>query len=205
MSAIDSVLILTGGTSRRMGVDKADSAFGSGRTLLGYVYAGMGTDRKILIAGPEREYPALYFREDPPGAGPVAAIAAALEKVELRNSAVIAVIAVDTPFGIQWLLKQELDEGSDALIPRDVNDREHYLCALYRCSSLHAAIDQLPTVANASMRDLISHFDVIKFADNPHTEDLSSAEVLLDINTPADLELAHSIRERLNMSSVRTS
>lgn len=205
MSAIDAVLVLTGGTSRRMGVDKADSPFGPDHTLLGYVHEAIGNKREILVAGPDREFPALYFREDPPGAGPVAAIAAALEKVELRNSAVIAVIAVDTPFGIQWLLKQELDEGSDALIPRDINGREHYLCALYRCSSLRAAIDQLPTVAHASMKDLISHLDEVTCVDNPSTDDLTSAEVLLDINTPADLELAHSIRERLNMSSVRTS
>lgn len=205
MSAIDAVLILTGGTSRRMGVDKADSPFSSDHTLLGYLHAEVGTDKHICIAGPERDYPAQYFREDPPGAGPVAAIAAVLEKVELENSAVIAVIAVDTPFGLQWLLKQELAHGSDALIPRDVNGREHYLCALYRSSSLRDAVDQLPTATNASMKDLISHLDVIAYADNPCTDDLNSTEVLLDINTPADLEVANGIYERLMKNSLGTS
>ena len=187
-----------------MGVDKADSAFGPDHTLLGYLHEAIGTTREILVAGPDREFPALYFREDPPGAGPVAAIAAALDKVELPKCSVMAVIAVDTPFGIQWLLRQELDEGSDALIPRDINGREHYLCALYRCSSLRTAIDQLPTVTNASMKDLISHLDEITCADNPSTDDLNSAEVLLDINTPADLEVALGIHERLIKRSLST-
>ena len=179
----------------RMQADKAELEFGPHQTLLGYVHASVGSGRPILIAGPDRDVTATYVREDPLGGGPVAAIAAALSHVETQT---LAVIAVDTPFGSSWLLHQELDPAIDAVIPRDVTGKEHYLCALYRTSALRVAIKQLPAAANSSMKELISFLGEIAFIDSPTTEELTASEVLLDVNTPDDLELAHSVRTRLS-------
>lgn len=197
MSANQAIVILTGGTSRRMASDKADLPFGSDHTLLGYILSQIQRDNQVLIAGPPRPYPATYLREDPPGGGPVAALAAALTRVE---SEYLAVLAVDTPFGASWLLHQRLSPGIDALIPCDDNGREHYLCALYRSAALRDALQVLGTANNASMKDLMNHFGDIEYVRSPSTPELSATELLLDVNTPVDLELAHSIRTRLQES-----
>ena len=61
-----SVILLTGGTSRRMGTDKANVRFGSGTLLdfvLGHVPAGLHT----VVVGPDSGQPVQFVREDPPG------------------------------------------------------------------------------------------------------------------------------------------
>lgn len=187
-----SVVILTGGTSRRMGQDKASLDFG-GESLLEFVMGLIPAGNRVVVVGETTDTPATYIREEPEGGGPVAALHAALVHVP---SASFRVIAVDTPFGLPWLLEQQLPPGSEALIPRDSQGRPHYLCAEYRTSGVAQAIQDLGDPRNASMNELVSKFTDVEYVDNPHTETLMSAEVLLDINTPEDLMRAHVIRDR---------
>ena len=188
-----SVVILTGGTSRRMGQDKAALDFG-GESLLEFVVGLIPTGNKIVVVGETTDIPATYVREEPVGGGPVAALHAALMHVP---SASFRVIAVDTPFGLPWLFEQQLPPGSEALIPRDSQGRPHYLCAEYLTSGVAQAIHNLGDPRNASMNELVSKFTNVEYVDDPHTETLMSAEVLLDINTPEDLMRAHAIRDRV--------
>ena len=187
-----SVVILTGGTSRRMGQDKASLDFG-GESLLEFVMGLIPAGNRVVVVGETTDTPATYIREEPEGGGPVAALHAALVHVP---SASFRVIAVDTPFGLPWLLEQHLPPGSEALIPRDSQGRPHYLCAEYRTSGVAQAIQDLGDPRNASMNELVSKFTDVEYVDNPHTETLMSAEVLLDINTPEDFMRAHVIRDR---------
>lgn len=188
-----SVLILTGGTSKRMGRDKASVDVG-GRTLLECVCDQVPENFPLLIAGDPTPVSATYIREEPVGSGPVAAVAAALPHV---HTPVLYVIAVDTPFGVSWLLDQQLPEGVDAVIPRSIEMREHYLCAAYRTDSLRHAISQLETAENASMRALIEKLGRVSIVDSPSTDKLRSTEVLLDVNSPADLDAARAIAARI--------
>ena len=188
-----SVLILTGGTSKRMGRDKASVDVG-GRTLLECVCDQVPENFPLLIAGDPTPVSATYIREEPVGSGPVAAVAAALPHV---RTPVLYVIAVDTPFGVSWLLDQQLPEGVDAVIPRSIEMREHYLCAAYRTDALRNAISQLETVENASMRSLIQRLGRVAIVDSPSTDELQSTEVLLDVNSPADLDAARAIAARI--------
>jgi molybdopterin-guanine dinucleotide biosynthesis protein A len=71
------------------------------------------------------------------------------------------------------------------------------LCALYRTASIERALIELGSAANSSMRDLVGHLSTIEYVDAPETDLLSTEELLLDINTPTDLEIAHEIRKRI--------
>lgn len=187
-----SVVILTGGTSRRMGQDKASVNFG-GTSLLEFVVGMIPAGMNIVVVGKPSNIPAIHVREEPIGGGPVAALHAALPHI---TSLSFRVIAVDTPFGLPWLLQQQLTLGQEALIPLNAQGRPHYLCAEYNSVSFAHATNRLGGPQNASMKDLVSMFTEVEYLDNPHTETLTSTEVLLDINTPADLVRAHTIRVR---------
>lgn len=187
-----SVVILTGGTSRRMGQDKATLNFG-GTSLVEFVVGLVPFGMNVVMVGKPGKLPVIHVREDPIGGGPVAALHAALPHIP---SASFCVIAVDTPFGLPWLLQQQLTLGQEALIPLNAQGRPHYLCAEYNSVSFAHAINRLGGSQNASMKDLVSMFTEVEYLDNPHTETLTSTEVLLDINTPADLVRAHTIRAR---------
>jgi molybdenum cofactor guanylyltransferase len=187
-----SIVILTGGTSRRMGRDKASVDFG-GTSLLEFVLAQVPEGTSIIIVGEQRDMSATYVREDPPGGGPVAAIHAALPHVSSES---FRVIAVDTPFGVPWLFQHALRPGVDAEIPRDANGRPHYLCAQYNTPSFASVVSMLGTPENASLKEVVSHLKVVEYIDQPHTHTLNSEELLLDINTQEDLIRARAIRLR---------
>jgi hypothetical protein len=76
-------IVLAGGTGRRLGGDKPSTRIAGWPMLDHVLLACAGASRRI-VAGPRRI--ALtdpqFCREDPPGAGPVAAIAAALPLVD---------------------------------------------------------------------------------------------------------------------------
>ena len=99
-----SAVILAGGRAARLGgIDKPGLEV-RGRTLLATVVAaasGAGAAR-IVVVGPE--YPdlaACFVREDPPGAGPFAALRCGLGQLggpAGPSSARVAVLAADLPF-----------------------------------------------------------------------------------------------------------
>ena len=179
-----SVILLTGGTSRRMGTDKANVRFGSGTLLdfvLGHVPAGLHT----VVVGPDSGQPVQFVREDPPGSGPVAAVTAGLACVFTSQ---IALAAVDVPLAIPWLLTVGLKPDSSALIPQDAEGRAHPLNALYDVKALRAALQALGSPANQSMQSLIAHLTDIEYVQACDTS--IGDQLLLDVNTPADLERA---------------
>jgi molybdopterin-guanine dinucleotide biosynthesis protein A len=192
-----SVVLLAGGSSRRMGSDKANIEFGSG-TLLTFqlkqipstysvVAVGETIDARSKITGPTITGPTMsWTRENPPGAGPVAALAAGLELV---NTPAIALIAVDAPFALPRLLQCKLDSNSHALIPREHGGKVQYLAGLYRSESLRRALKQLGSPTNKSMRELTAHLPSIDYLELG-TEDASD---FMDIDTPQDLVTAREI------------
>lgn len=187
-----SVILLAGGSSRRMGSDKANVEFGSG-TLLTFqlkqipstysvVVVGETIDTRSKITGPT----ITCTRENPPGAGPVAALASGLELV---NTPAIALIAVDAPFALPRLLQCKLDSNSHALIPREHGGKVQYLAGLYRSESLRRALKQMGSPTNKSMRELTAHLPSIDYLELG-TEDASD---FMDIDTPQDLVTAREI------------
>ena len=102
--AFDAVVLAGGRGTRLGGTDKPGLIVG-GQTLLGAVVSAVtsaGADR-IVVVGPERQPGDLarargrvrYAREDPPGRGPVAALACGLDQV---SAPLVVLLAADLPF-----------------------------------------------------------------------------------------------------------
>ena len=182
-----SVILLTGGTSRRMGTDKASLRFGAG-TLLDFVLGQVPAGLHTVVVGPDSGHAVQFVREDPPGSGPVAAVSAGLSYVSTSR---VAVAAVDVPCAIPWLLTVGLKPDSSALIPQDADGRAHPLNALYDVKALRAALQAMGSPANQSMQSLIAHLRNIEYVQASDTS--IGEQLLLDVNTPADLERAATL------------
>src|SRR3954451_22611863 len=78
------------------GVDKPALRVGS-TSLLDRVLAAVRDASSVVVVGPLRatELPVAWVREEPPGGGPVAALAAGLPLV---TAPLVAVLAADLPF-----------------------------------------------------------------------------------------------------------
>jgi molybdopterin-guanine dinucleotide biosynthesis protein A len=182
-----SVILLTGGSSRRMGGDKAGLEFGND-TLLTFHLKQIPREFPVVVVGEpiDNRLGVTCTREDPPGAGPVAAIASGMEAV---TTPVVLVLAVDTPFALPQLLRLELGPESHALIPRDPSGKAQYLAGLYRSDSLRLALGRLGSPDNKSMRELTSHLQLIDY----HELSPKDAQDFMDLDTPEDLATAREL------------
>jgi molybdopterin-guanine dinucleotide biosynthesis protein A len=91
-----SVIVLAGGRNRRMGgVDKVSLSV-NGSTLLDRVLDAWPLDAQLVVVGPRRttRRSVTWCREQPPGGGPVSAVAAGLGEAAGR---LIALVAGDMP------------------------------------------------------------------------------------------------------------
>jgi molybdopterin-guanine dinucleotide biosynthesis protein A len=92
-----AALILAGGRATRLGgVDKVLIEV-DGLTLLERSIRAVAGADPIVIVGPERdiEKPVVWVREDPPGSGPVAALAAGVAVLDLPGETHVALLAGD--------------------------------------------------------------------------------------------------------------
>jgi molybdopterin-guanine dinucleotide biosynthesis protein A len=179
-------MILTGGASSRFGSDKSQALLGS-NSLIENLLAGLPSEIEIVIVGPQMQStsrPVQYARESPSGGGPVAAIHAGLD---LIHSEFVAIIATDMPFAHRILnvLIANLPENEDATIPLDSQGVRQTLCSLYRTESVRRAIAELGVTHGQSMRNLTHLLSVRELQLEP-----SLQRILLDIDTPSDLEQA---------------
>jgi molybdopterin-guanine dinucleotide biosynthesis protein A len=175
-------VVLAGGSARRLhGADKALIEVG-GVTLLERVVAALAGAGRIVVVGPKRDFdlPVLWIQEEPPGSGPVPALAAGLS---LATTPLVAVVAVDMPFVSSEVIVRLAHEvqGRDGAVVRDGSGRDQMLLAVYRTDSLHRRLAALPDHAGTSMRDLIEGLDVQRVGD-----DISS----FDCDTPEDVAAA---------------
>lgn len=186
-----SAMILTGGSSSRFGSDKSQAKFGA-HSLIEKLLITLPSEIDIVIVGPQlmsatREV--TYTQENPRGGGPVAAIAAGLK---LIDSEFVAIIATDMPFAsaILAVLTQNFPETDDAVIPLDSVGIPQPLCALYRSDALVRALTELGSTQGQSMRNLVQNLSVKELRLEPAVR-----RILLDVDTPSDLERAISLNE----------
>ena len=189
-----SVVVLTGGASRRMGSDKATLVV-DGLTLLERTLSGVPDDVAVVVAGPEVSVPGVGRRrvtfapEDPPGGGPVAGLDAALAHV---STAVVVVLATDLPFvgrtpaelAARLLGAGEPDGVLEGVLAADASGRTQQLCAAYRTAALRGAIAAGGSPTGAAMRDVVARLRV-------EVADAASGAVIgdptWDVDTPEDL------------------
>jgi molybdopterin-guanine dinucleotide biosynthesis protein A len=137
-------IVLAGAPSRRLGgTDKPAVLVGGSSMLERVIGACSGADR-VVVAGPRRSGTAgvLWCQESPVGAGPVAALAAA---VPLVRAAVVVTLAADLPFvapAVPVLLGALADADVAVLVDR--TGRRNLLAAAWHTAALRqrlAAVD----------------------------------------------------------------
>jgi molybdopterin-guanine dinucleotide biosynthesis protein A len=109
-----AAVILTGGTAARLdGTDKATLAF-AGRSLLEHALDAVSGADEVVVVGPEvpTSQPVVHAREDPPGGGPLAGIAAGAAAVTRQPELVVA-LAVDMPHVTRATIRRLLDAVGD--------------------------------------------------------------------------------------------
>jgi molybdopterin-guanine dinucleotide biosynthesis protein A len=157
-------LVLAGGRAERLGgTDKPAIVIGTS-TLLDRVIAAAHGAQRVIVVGPRRETASAvqWTREQPPGGGPVAAIAAGLPLVE---QAWCLLLAADLP-GIAPavpILLTSAARADAAVLTQD--QRRNHLAAVWRTTALRAALDALDTVDGAPARQLYAGVDVVDVTD----------------------------------------
>ncbi|HEX2178805.1 MAG TPA: molybdenum cofactor guanylyltransferase, partial [Actinomycetota bacterium] len=180
-----SGLLLTGGTSRRMGADKA-------RQLVGGQAMGALAGRALLkVAGPVLSLgpdPGLGLEPlDDPRRGPLAALAAGLRHLaNLGLEQPVLLLACDLPFvtpGLLRLVTQRLGGGGGA-VPT-AQGRLQPLAACYSPAVLPVA-DRLVSRGVLSMRALL---DEIEVNEVPEAEwrRVAGPRALDDVDTRRDM------------------
>jgi molybdopterin-guanine dinucleotide biosynthesis protein A len=158
LPAYDAIL-LAGGYGRRMGgVDKAALVV-RGRPLGARVRSAVEGAARVVVVGPDRPWLAadVVTREDPPGAGPLAALAAGLAHVAHE---VAVVVAVDLPFldGSHLdTLRTALAENPDTEVALAVDEtgRDQLLLAAWRAGRLRARVAAYGALADRPLRGLL--------------------------------------------------
>jgi molybdopterin-guanine dinucleotide biosynthesis protein A len=156
-------VVLAGGEGRRLdGADKALLRVG-GRTLLDRMLAAVTGAATVAVVGPPREVAApmaiTWCREEPPGGGPVPAVAAGLE---VGRAPVVVVLAVDHPF----VERATVDALTAAVGARDgahgvgEDGRAQPLVAAYRRSSLAEALARSARLSGLRLRDVLAPLDL---------------------------------------------
>ncbi|MFB6774009.1 NTP transferase domain-containing protein [Streptomyces sp. NPDC056337] len=132
-------VVLAGGAARRLGgADKPGLRVG-GRALLDRVLAACaGARTTVVVADPRpTARPVTWAREDPPGGGPLAALAAGLRHTTAEY---VVVLSADLPFlgepTVARLLSALAASDADGVLLTDADGRDQPLVAAYRASAV---------------------------------------------------------------------
>jgi molybdopterin-guanine dinucleotide biosynthesis protein A len=148
-------VVLAGGTARRLGgADKAEVEVG-GTRLLDRVLDAVAEASRIVVVGPARptRRPVVWTRESPPGAGPVAALAAGLAATA---APIVVVLAVDLPLVDDSVVTSLVAaiEGDGAVLV-DPSGRDQTLAGAYVRAALTARLQTLGRTEGVAMRALV--------------------------------------------------
>jgi len=179
----DAVILAGGRSSRLGGVPKSGLVY-DGATLLERALAAAHGARSLVVVGPrpERLPPgALTVREDPPFAGPAAAIAAGLDELgrgEKPPAPWVLVLACDMPHAATAVgpLLAVLGEhpGAEGVLGLSPDGRKQPLLAVYATGALRGAIAAQTaegTLTNAPVFRLLASLDLLTAAVPEHAAD----------------------------------
>lgn len=183
-------MLLTGGTSRRMGRDKAaipiDTPIGP-VTLAQHTWGLLGqVCARAVEVGPGRAG-AWSVREDPPGGGPLAAVAAGWEALAGSGwTGAVLVVATDLPRLTGGLLRWLGTHPAEGAVVPLAGGRVQPLCARYRPADLELAT-RLVAQGRRAMTDLLEAVHPVLIAESEWSVPAGGAGALDDVDTPADL------------------
>ncbi|HEX9713958.1 MAG TPA: NTP transferase domain-containing protein [Actinomycetota bacterium] len=179
-------LLLTGGTSRRMIVDKATLRFGTSTLAAHAARALVAIADPVLAVG--HEAGTGLETVDDPKEGPLVALVVGADELAARGATgPIVLLGCDIPLISPHMLSHiaaALD-GHDAAVP-DVDGRPQPMVGCYAQSAIAVARD-LVAREHRAMHELLAHIDLFQVRD---WHDAGGPEELIDVDTPEDLEEA---------------
>lgn len=169
---------------------------------------------EVVVVGPSRatERTVRWVREDPPGGGPVAAIAAglaALSDSRRRDSTVadradpwLGVFAADLPFLATetvhslWTAATEAEPGGDGAVAVDAEGREQWLAGVYRRDALRSKIAEQggEGVRGLPVRRLVRDLRLLRIPQ--------PGQAVLDCDTWEDVDAARQIADSTTRSVI---
>ncbi|BDH56626.1 molybdenum cofactor guanylyltransferase [Tsukamurella sp. PLM1] len=182
-ASFDAAIIVAGGRSRRLGLDKPEQVVGGVRLLDVALHAVDGA--RTIVVGPPRAVPpgVRVVREDPPGTGPLAAIAAGIASLP-DDVRVVAVLASDLPEidrgTVEALAGLRARTGAPVALAEDLAGRAQYLLAVWDAAALRSALAAAGDPAGRPIR-------VVVPADAPRLRVDTG-----DVDTPEDLRRART-------------
>lgn len=191
MTGYDALVLAGGQAARLGGVDKPAVKVGDVTMLDRVLAAVSGATRRIVVGGQLRPQAAdVCTCEEPPGGGPVAAIAAGLPHV---GEPVALVLAADLPFltaGTVEDLLAGLATGVDAAVLVDEAGRDQLLLALWRTAALRSRLAVIGGPAGPAGRPVRELFDTVPAARIPGGSQAGQPPPWLDCDTAEDLRRA---------------
>jgi molybdopterin-guanine dinucleotide biosynthesis protein A len=172
-----------------MGADKALLEVGGQRFVDRAAAALCAVADPALEVGPG--WSALRsVREDPPGSGPLAAVATGAAALRAGgHDGPVIVLAVDMPFVTAELLRLLAERpGPATAVPR-AGGHPQVLCARYGPDAL-AGIDRLLAAGGVSLRKLVEAMAAegeVGWIEPEEWSAVAAAEALADVDTPDDL------------------
>ncbi|MFH0175268.1 NTP transferase domain-containing protein [Streptomyces cacaoi] len=170
-AAYDAVVLAGGGARRLGGADKPGVRVG-GRALLDRVLGACADARTtVVVAGPRpTARPVRWAREDPPGAGPVAALDAGLRHTAADD---VLVLSADLPFlaadTVRRLLTALRAGAAEGVLLTDADGRDQPLVAAYRTAALRRELAVLTAgeggLTGLPLRRLTAGLDLTRVPD----------------------------------------
>jgi molybdopterin-guanine dinucleotide biosynthesis protein A len=170
-------VLLAGGRGSRLGGRHKPAIAVRGRTLLNHALAAVAGADRIVVVGPVEptDRPVRWTREQPPGGGPVAALAAGLAEIDATEIVVLATDLAGITAGTIDRLRAA--RTADGAVLCDATGRKQWLIGVWRTDRLRAALPAAP--AGMSLFSVLSKLDVVDVPELPGES--------VDIDTPADL------------------
>ncbi|WP_431945381.1 NTP transferase domain-containing protein [Actinacidiphila sp. bgisy167] len=190
-------VVLAGGAARRLGGADKPGLPVAGRALIDRVLDACGGAATTVVVGPRRPTvrPVAWAREEPPGGGPLPALAAGLRQV---TADVVLVLAADLPFLSRTAVDALLAalrgaQGGDGVVLTDPDGRDQTLAAAYRTDALrqHLALiaAEHGTLTGLPLRLLTGELALLRLPD-------PTGQASFDCDTWDDLSTARArIRE----------
>ncbi len=203
-----AAVILAGGAGRRLGGPAKPTLPVGGRPMLDRVLDAVADAvPRVVVGAASLAVPVGVVRisEEPPGGGPVAALAAGLTRLAdppVKTPAktlartpttpvpdTVAVLAADLPFltnAAVTILRRALEESTvDGAVYVDADGRRQTLCGVWRLAALTRRLAALERHHGAALRDLVAGLRVREVA-SPEREPAP----WYDCDTPEDLDRA---------------
>jgi molybdopterin-guanine dinucleotide biosynthesis protein A len=158
-------IVLAGGSARRLGGADKPQLRVAGRSLLDRAVQAVAGAGRIVVVGPVQPVtgPIEFRREDPPGGGPVAAIAAGLPAT---TADVVVVLAADLPWiaaAVPLLVAAVPATGVALLV--DDSGRANHLAAAWRRADLVRALAMAGDRVGAAVRTLVAAVERVDVPD----------------------------------------